>query len=224
MGTPRAWLAVYPTASHAAPSAPPLPLSVGTAAAGGADGAGGSAASSCDGSIAKESNRPSLWSSSFFTVLVVVVVVTVVVVVVVVTVLSPFSFPPRPSNHPCFNPSLLDIRLNGDKQRRDFMRLRPCRGRRWECRFSNVSGRGTRGREWELKRGLCRNSSRWCSPRVPRSFWMRLSWSSSDSPGKRAWPSAISLTMQPTAQTSTFSLYRVTPRSSSGQRYHRVAT
>ena len=59
---------------------------------------------------------------------------------------------------------------------------------------------------------------------IPKVFLMRKSWSTSDLPGHKARPVRSSANTQPIAQISTGGPYEVSPTSSSGARYHLVAT
>lgn len=59
---------------------------------------------------------------------------------------------------------------------------------------------------------------------LPRVFMIRYSWSMSDFPGHRGVPERSSANRQPIAHTSTGGPYWVSPTSSSGARYQRVAT
>ena len=92
-------------------------------------------------------------------------------------------------------------------------------------RFSSVSVHcTTSGILMPTNKGLDLKISRSLVGSWPKQRMMWKSWSMSLSPGKRGAPLAISGSMQPIAHTSTGLPYCVSPVSSSGPRYQRVAT
>ena len=95
----------------------------------------------------------------------------------------------------------------------------------WGKRRSRVSvAESDSGILIPLKSGFDLKTSSRLGGSWPKQRMMWKSWSMSDSPGKSGAPDAISGSMQPIAHTSTGLPYCVSPVSSSGPRYHRVAT